>query len=322
MKIKKILRTVAIVLLSVVLAVLLVLQVGVTVRYWHFFTNSKIAFLVPGLTDNFVPQGFEYLPEGDGYLISGYMSDGTASRVYIRNGKGDTAYGTLLNKDGTPYTGHAGGICVNGAYAYLPGDTGVDVFMLRDILTGEARCLGTIVMGYRVDFCSFSNGYLLVGNFEYGGHYETPEYQHLTTPAGDHNTGLITIFKADDKSVFSIDPNAVAALSIREKVQGVCITDDGRIVLSTSWGLSDSKLYIYDLKTENPGVIAALSGPMPLYYLDSASLVKTVTAPPMAEEMVFQDGRILVLNESSCNKYFYGRLIRGSWVYAYNVDAE
>ena len=69
-------------------------------------------------------------------------------------------------------------------------------------------------------------------------------------------------------------------------------------------------------------MIAALSGPLPLYYLDSASLVKTVTAPPMAEEMVYKDGRILVLNESSCNKYFYGRLIRGSWVYAYNADAE
>ena len=322
MKTKKIIKYIALGLLIAVLAVLLVLQVGVTVRYWDFFANSKIEFLVPGLSDKFVPQGFEYIPNVDTHLVSGYMSDGSASRVYVRDGKGKTVFGTLYNRDGSPYTGHAGGICTNGLYAYIPGDMGIDVFLLQDIVFGRAVCMGTIYLGYRVDFCSFVDGYLLAGNFQYDGHYSTPEYQHITTPAGDENKGLITVYKADIDYLYSVNPDVAAAFSIRDKVQGVCVTDDNKIVLSTSWGLSDSMLYVYDLDTSRSDMIATFSGTAPLYYLDSANLVKTVTAPPMAEEMVFQNGRILLMNESSSQKYFFGRLIRGSWVYAYDLNAE
>jgi hypothetical protein len=310
------------IVLIAVLAVLLVLQVGVTVRYWDFFTNSRIQFLVPGLTDKFVPQGFEYMARLDAYLVSGYMSDGSASRVYVRDSKGDTIYGSLYNRDGTPYTDHAGGVCVNGSYVYLPGDNGVDVFLLHDIVKGAATCLGTIEMGYRVDFCSFVDGYLLVGNFQYDGHYATPEFQHITTPAGDKNKGLITVFKADEKATFALDRNAVAAFSIREKVQGVCVTEDRKIILSTSWGTTDSVLYVYDLDTSRSEMMATVSGVVPMYYLDSANLTKTIIAPPMAEEMVCKDGRVLIMNESSSSKYIFGRFIRGSWVYGYDLSAE
>ncbi|MBE6975364.1 MAG: hypothetical protein E7436_07735 [Ruminococcaceae bacterium] len=322
MKKKKLLRNILLGVLIAILAVLLIVQVAVTVRYWDFYKNSKINFMVPGLFDDFVPQGFEYIENLDAYLVSGYMTDGSASRVYVRDAKGDTIYGTLYNKDGTPYTGHAGGICTNGLYAYFPGDNGIDVFSLYDIVMGSAKCMGTIEIGYRVDFCSYVNDYLLVGNFRYEGHYATPEYQHITTPAGDENTALITVYKVSDKAVFNIEPTPVASFSIREKVQGVCVTDDDKIILSTSWGTSDSVLYVYDLDTTRSGLIATVSGTTPLYYLDSANLVKTIVAPPMAEELVYRDGRVLIMNESSSNKYIFGRFIRGSWVYGYDLSAE
>lgn len=319
MKNGKIVRNILLGILIFVLAVLLILQVGVTIRYWDYFTNTKMIFHIPGLTSNFVPQGFAYLDESDTYLMSGYMSDGDASRVYIRDGDGKNTFATLHNADLSAYTAHAGGICVNGEYAYFPGDNGIDVFSLRDILGGKAPLLGTIPLGFRVDFCSFENGYLMVGNFYYEGHYDTPEHHQLVSPAGDKNTGIITVLRADAQQEFGIDPNAVAAVSIREKVQGMCVTDGGTIVLSTSWGLTDSVLYCYDWDSARTGTLETATGDVPLYYLDSENLTKTIVAPPMAEEMVYRDGRVYVLNESACNKYIFGRLIRGDWVYGYEL---
>ena len=58
---------------------------------------------------------------------------------------------------------------------------------------------------------------------------------------------------------------------------------------------------------------------VPLYYLESSILQKTVKAPPMAEELVYQDGKILIMNESASDKYIFGKLTRGKYVYGYEV---
>ncbi len=321
MKAKKIIRNILLGILGLVLAVLLILQIGVTVKYWDFYMDSQRGFLVPGLFSDFVPQGFDYLEDRDTWLMSGYTTDGSGCRVYVRDGAGKTHFATLRNTDGTPYTDHAGGIACNGGFAYLPGEDGVHVFSLTDILAGEeTKMLGSIPMGHRLDFCSFVDGYLMIGNFYYGGHYETPEHHHVTTPAGEVNPAVITLFKADANGQFGLDPNAVAAFSIRERVQGMCLTGEGQIVLSTSWGLTDSKLYYYDVDLERKGTLETASGEVPLYYLDSANLTQTVTAPPMAEELVCKDGKVWILNESACDKYIYGRFIRGYWVYGYGEE--
>ncbi len=321
MRAKRMIRKILLGLGILVLAVLLLIQVGVTVKYWDFYWGSQRAFTVPGLFDEFVPQGFDYLESDDTWLMSGYQSDGTACRVYTRTGGGDTQFASLLNADGSAYLDHAGGICHNGDYAYLPGEAGVDVFPLAEILAGkETRKLGTVPTGHRTDFCSFYDGYLLIGSFYYGGHYETPEHHHVKTPAGDENPALITVFRADDTGEFGLDPVPVAAISIPEKVQGMCLTDDGQIVLSTSWSLGDSHLYFYDVDLDRRGTVRLGESEVPLFYLDSANLTKTVPAPPMTEELVYKDGKVWILNESACNKYIYGRLIRGYWVYGYGEN--
>ena len=59
MKIKKFFRNLLIGLLIFVLLVLAVLFVGVTVKYWDYYKNSDALFVIPGLSDNGVPQGFD-----------------------------------------------------------------------------------------------------------------------------------------------------------------------------------------------------------------------------------------------------------------------
>lgn len=319
MKLKKILRNILAGFLTFVLTVLIVLFAGVTVKYWDYFHNSRAVFAIPGLMDNYVPQGFDYMEENDTYLMCGYMSDGGPSRIYIRFPDGSTKYASLYHADGSIYDKHAGGICYNGKYVYLAGDDGVDVFALDQVLAGgDAVMLGTIPTGHDMAFCSFHNGYLFSGNFYFPEHYETPEHHRITTPAGDLNTSLITVFQADENMEFGIDPKAVAAISAPDKVQGMCFTEN-EIVLSISWSLTDSNLLYYAAEDTRVGTVEVLSGEVPLYYLDSANLVHTAVLPPMGEELVYRNGGVEVMCESACNKYIFGKLIRGWQVYAYDA---
>lgn len=317
MKLPKILRNILIGLLLFVLVVLVVLQLGVTVKYWDYYRNSDAGFAIPGLMDNFVPQGFDWDEATDTYFMCCYMSDNTSSRIYIRFADGTTRSTSLYHADGSVYDKHAGGICHNGDFIYVAGDDGIDVFSLEQVIMGgDAYMLGTIPTGHDMAFCSFHEGYLFAGNFYYPEHYETPAHHRIVSPAGDHNTSLITVFRADENAEFGIGPNAVAAISAPDKVQGMCFTENG-IVLSISWSLTDSNLLFYSYDVQRVGSVEVLTGEVPLYYLDSENLVYTAVLPPMSEELVYRDGKVEVMCESACNKYIYGKLIRGWRVFEY-----
>ena len=106
-------------ILVILIVAALLLHLGVTAIYFDYFLHSKGEFVVPGLDAAFVHQGFDYIGEEDTYLISGYMSDDTAARVYVRRGDGYTYYVNLLRPDGTAYVEHAGGVCHNGDFLYV-----------------------------------------------------------------------------------------------------------------------------------------------------------------------------------------------------------
>ena len=306
----------------VLIVLLLLLHLGVTALYFDFFLHSKGEFLVPGLDAAFVPQGFDYVQEDETYLISGYMSDDTAARVYVRDGEGNTHFVSLLRGDGSPYVEHAGGLCHNGKYLYVAGPGGVDVFSLADVLAGhDPWQLGKIETGYDMAYCSFYNGYLLTGDFYYPETYETPTAHRLITPAGELNPSLMTVFQADSAAPFGIDPAPVAAISTTERVQGVCFNGD-TVILSTSYSVNSSHLYAYRFDESRQGTATVLGESVPLYYLDSANLTETVISPPMSEELVYKDGRVYVLNESACNKYIYGKFIRGYQIFAYEMEGD
>lgn len=310
------------IILSILLAILLLLVivvggvfVGSKIYYHDFYKNAQRSFSVPGLSAGFIPQGFEYIETSKTYVVSGYMKDSTqASRIYTVDENGRSEYVELLDKEGKPYTGHCGGVAINGEYVYLSSDAdGLAVFALSDVLSGgEAKQLGNFSVNDRTSFCSVVDGYLLTGAFYRAESYETPEYHHVTTPAGDENTALIWIYKLDENADFGVSPEAVAALSVREQVQGLAVTNDGKIILSTSWGVSSSQLFLYEIDQRVGSV-----KDVPLYYLDSANLVETVKAPPMSEELLYLDGYLYIMTESASTKYIFGNLIDARHVWGY-----
>lgn len=300
---------------------LVVLYICVTASFFEFFSHSRGEFVIPGLNTPFVPQGFEYVSGQNLYLICGYMSDESASRVYVRDEAGDTFCSELLNADGSAYLGHAGGVCYNGDFVYIAGDNGLDVFLLSDILSGQpSRMQGTVITGYSMAYCSFYNGYLLAGNFYYPETYETPANHHIVTPAGDSNTGLITVFAMDSTETFGVKPTPVAAFSTSGRVQGMCFSDEGTIVLSTSYGFAPSELTFYSVDTLRKSSMDVRGQQVPIYYLDHANQIDQVRLPPMSEEIIHRNGRIYVLCESACSKYVFGRFIRGYQVFSYDYQ--
>jgi hypothetical protein len=237
-----------------------------------------------------------------------------------------------------------------GDYVYITGEDshGLDVFLADDILAGksETKMLGT-VKTYNSPAHVYSyehNGqkYIMAGSYHKDETvYLTPEHERITTPAGEKNTSVMTVFKLDENAEFGIQPDPVAIISAREMIQGICITPDGQMVISSSWGLATSNLFFYDLSkvqcTENyryEGTITygdledenaerydeEFGFDVKCYYVDSSCLVDTVVAPPMSEELVCLDGKIIVFCESACNKYMFGKLTTGFNTYGYKYE--
>lgn len=80
--------------------------------------------------------------------------------------------------------------------------------------------------------------------------------------------------------------------------------------------MSFSKIYEYDeTKLVQEGEIDLLGYTLPLFAMDGASLNKVYKIAPMSEEMVFVEGQLYVHCESASNKYIFGKLTGGKWLY-------
>ena len=56
-----------------------------------------------------------------------------------------------------------------------------------------------------------------------------------------------------------------------------------------------------------------------VYAFDSSTEVASFDAPPMAEEIIFVDGKLMIMSESASMKYIFGNLTGGRWCYATDV---
>ena len=113
-----------------------------------------------------------------------------------------------------------------------------------------------------------------------------------------------------------INPTPVKAYSIPDLVQGLEFYQD-KIYLSTSWGLNFSHVYVYqESSLINQGNINILGHNLPLYAIDSASLIADHKIAPMSEEVAIVDGLLYVNCESASSKYLFGRFTGGKWLYA------
>ena len=205
-------------------------------------------------------------------------------------------------------------------------------------------------------FCFVYGGFLYTGEYYSDSGYPTPEEHHIKTPSGETNTSLMVayalaanpdnasnnklgIYGQFDKDSFGIMPTPDCAFSLPSLAQGACVAKyerlvDGKmqevekLVVSTSYGISPSNIYFYDLEkvlgttTTNEVLTNTYGVTVPLYFICADSLEKTVEAPPMAEEIVYHDGKIWIMNESASNKYIFGKLTTGNTLFSFDYPTK
>lgn len=276
-----------------------------------FFDNASKEFAIPGLDTDFAPQGFDNIDGSDRFVIGGYMNDGSPSRFYVINDGNIEKYFTLRVSD-SDYTGHAGGIVSVGGTFWVVGDKRAYRFHLSQVDScengGSVDVLDSFATNNGADFVFENNGYLWIGEFYRDKNYETDKSHWLQTRSGETNQALAFGYKIDESKSFGLvsnSPTPDKALSIRGLAQGIAVTSDGRLVVSCSYGLKDSNLYVYKpvLNEEKHGTYILGKHTIDLWYLDNDALINTINAPAMSEEICIKDSRLYILFESSAKKY-------------------
>ena len=297
------------------------------VFYGDFYKDAKREFALPGMSDGFVQQGFSY---GKGaFITSGYMGKaGETSRIYVTK-DGESRWVTVKDNKGDDYLGHAGGISVYGDFVYLCDSDEARqmlVLSLDEILDSEegdaVTAKGAFPVHSNASFCHVEGDMLYVGEFYREQNYSTDASHHKTTPAGDKHHSLVFGYKLSASAPNGLEESEpVLAYSIVDLAQGMCMTASGKIVITTSWAIANSHHYVYKKPAVTAQSTFTLNGKdVPLWYLDTDALDKDIVAPPMSEEVVYVNGRVYTMNESASNKYIFGKLLRGTYIWSYPLD--
>lgn len=278
--------------------------------YPEFDKISTQAFAIPGLETKFTPQGLAYDETNNKFLVCGYMSDGAPSRIYIVDeeiGKTEK-YITLLTAENSDYVGHAGGVTISYPYAYICGEGYIHRFDYEALLStdnGESvQILDSYKTGNGADFVTVMEDKLVVGEFYRKENYPTPESHHITFGEETHYA-LSFVYQIDHTQEHGFNTEILYAISTPNLTQGMCLNKDGNIVLSTSYGLSNSTLYVYDniLSSGATTQVQLDEKNVDVYFLTKEDLIETYSLPCMSEEIVLAQGRVHVLFESKCKKY-------------------
>jgi len=329
--IKKIFKTLLLILITLVTIVLLawsVLHIAKYFMYPDYYHNAEVLSPIPALNEGFVPQGLDYDPETDTYIHSGY--NGKKAELYLVTGKTTKAI-VLLTPEGEQAKGHAGGVTRAGDYLYISdnhaeGDGKVGylrIYRFSDIWDAKdgdsVKAIGQFTVDTSASFCFSDDNYIYVGEFYRAESYETKKEHYFTTPAGDENKAILSAFPLAEDGSIAEDAKPAFSVSITSQVQGFAVKDD-LFILSSSWGVSTSKLDFYRGLGDGGATISISGKEVPLYYLDSSNHEKTVDMPAFSEGLDIVGDRVIISFESACNKYIVGKLFFANKVVSYPLS--
>ena len=327
---KKAIKITAIVLGTIVALFLVLYAVLAIIRSIAYKESMKLreyVCTIPEIGSGYAPQGIGYSEEQDLYIMTGYDKDGNTVLYLVKENVPTRVY--LADETGGELKGHAGGVTCTKDYVYIANGYRLDVYSLNELMNANGNRISAL-SHFSVDnsasFCFSDNENIYVGEFYRPGNYETDSAHHYVTPNGDENKAIVSCYPLDaDGAIDAVSPKY--AISITGLVQGFAVKD-GTFILSRSYGLKNSQIEYYsELKEDGATVKITFKleperGEMqiPLYYLDSTNLVKSLTLPAFSEDLTVKGDRVIVTNESACNKYIVGKLFAGNKVYSYPIS--
>lgn len=315
----RVVKIICISLLSVVTFLLLVIG-GLNI-FKHFYYRDYFSAMtkvgkIAGLSEGFVPQGITYFDEGDNsfFVSVGYMSDGSASRIYAVDEKSGNKLFFNITSGGQDFYGHTGGIQYEDGYFYLANDgTGIYRFKSDFIVSGQSGSsveIGNVLPLINHSSFVFSQpGYLYVGEFNNDTKYSCT---NSISYNGVNHMAIVGKYDINelDFSGTNIPPKPVAVYSIPNEIQGFCITDKGSIVLSRSYSVSSSNFLVYN--QEDVVDTGDFYEGAPVYFLGEPG--NNILGPAMSEDLDLYNDMVITHFESACHKYFFGKLFFANYI--------
>ena len=263
--------------------------------YSEYYSMEETLCTNPGLDDGFVCQGICVSEENGVILVSGYMADKSHSRIYVTDFESNSYFVELTRNGGEKYTGHAGGIALTGDTVYISNGSKLYVFSLTDVL--NAKNGEKVDIGEGVKVSSAASFVYADEEYVYVGEFNNPAEEQKEHIYGE-NHSIIEKYSHDDLE------NPVKIYSIGDYAQGVCFTPDGKVILSTSYGLTSTVYYVYN-EADATDTGEMLDG-APVYMLGEC--VREIKGPAMGEDLDYYNGKVITLTESASNKYIFGKL--------------
>lgn len=326
-------------ILSIILSIpLTIFLLGVLV--FNIFTkaparsslrNSKRAFVIPWSNKGYIAQGIAYDKASDNFYLTGYMKDASASPILVVNKSSRKLVNAIrmAKPDGSPFTGHAGGLSVIDGKIYIAGSSDSCFYVFDKTTVDQAKrnssvkyssvlSLGdgqALLDGIKVAYSTVHRGILYAGEFHRDPNYILSDSHQVQTKDGIQYA-LAVGFSLEDEG----QAKAIAAYSIPDLIQGMCFSDDA-IYLTSSWALGKSIVYKYSLSSlQASGSKEVCGQTVPLYLLTLSNASASYILPPMAEEIEFVDGRFYINNEAASDKYVFGKFTGANWCRSYSFE--
>ncbi|WP_188999921.1 lamin tail domain-containing protein [Paenibacillus nasutitermitis] len=297
-------------------------QTGSFPEYGRWFNEATPAGYIPGLAQNFVPQGIGYVSSENWYLISAYRQDGKPSMLSVVNAStGQMVKAmSIYFSDGRPYPGHAGGVTVSTSNVWISSDGYLYRIPLQEIINASdgshIHIQDKFATGTRSSFATYNNGVLWSGEFHSGTEYPTNASHTLTATDGTVQSAWMTGFILDPQtdripSGKLVDENTPVTpdyiLSTIDNIQGAAIVSDQRIVLTRVNGgrYTDSTIYSYTDFLSNPPDthVTVNSSSVPVWFLDSNTQTAVLNAPPLAEGITTSGHSLGIVFESGTSRF-------------------
>lgn len=290
------------------LLAILALHVAKYFIYSDYYKIVKRDGRNPGLNSGYVSQGCTYNDDENYFVTVGYMKDGSVSRIYKYDPETKKSNYYELYSKGKPFYGHTGGIQYTKGDLYIANESdGIYKFPTSYLKNSDAIDIGSpIKVNNNSSFIFSDDKFIYVGEF---GNFTTyPCHNDFSYNKIDHHS-IVTKYAIDDFET------PLAIYSIPNEIQGFAITNSGAIVLSRSYGVSDSNFFVYrgrDIIDTNHSY-----GGAKIYFLGEPT--ENIKAPAMSEDMDIKDNKIIYLAETACNKYIFGKFFFDFFIYSLDI---
>jgi hypothetical protein len=285
-------------------------NLGKFIIYNEYYNMESNVCINPGLGDGFVPQDVAAYEAGGKLFVCGYMDDKSNSRVYVVDVQSNAYHYIKLTTNGDVFLGHTDGIATSGEDVYIVSDGRLHTCKVSSLLSsedgGEVDIGAGVSLGIATSFIYCDDASIYIGEF----HHTMEEYyrEHEYDSGNGVTNGIITKYSLQSIRDYFEYQNAThltaeVIYTVRDKVQGVCFTPDGRIVLSTSYHVKNSYFYVYN-QADCINTGETIDG-IPVYEFGEHTNV--IKAPAMSEGLDWYDGKVITVYESACNKYLIGK---------------